>query len=97
MIHSSSDDSSSEVLTQVQQQAVINKIITDRDCLCQDTPIIFREEIVTCLPNSLINKIGKQAATKSEVSHLLHLGVVSVGVAQDILDIIWNVKYLEKL
>lgn len=85
--------SSPELLTEVQQQAVINKIITYRDSLCQETPIIFGHEIVTCLPNSIINKIGKQAATINDISHLLDLGIVSVRVAQDILDIIWNVRH----
>ena len=57
-----------------------------------DIPVIFGQEIVTCLPNSLINKIGKQAATITNVSDLLDLGIVSVNVAQDIIDIIKDVK-----
>ena len=56
---------------------------------------MFGKEIVTCLPNSLIKKIGKQAVNIVSVSHLLQLGVVSVGVAEDILSIIKDIKCTE--
>ena len=36
-----------------QQQAVIDKVTLYRDSLCEDTPLMFGKEIVTCLPDSL--------------------------------------------
>lgn len=83
------------LLTEAQQQAVIKKVTTYRSSLCKNSPIIFGQEIVTCLPDSLIKKIGKQAANISHVSDLFNLGVVSVVVAQDIFDIIEDVKCTE--
>jgi len=87
------DDSPPDLVTGAcAQKAVIDRVTAYRDSLCEDIPVIFGQEIVTCLPNSLINKIGKQAATITNVSDLLDLGIVSVNVAQDIIDIIKDVK-----
>lgn len=80
------------LLTETQKQAVVEKVTTYRSSLCEDSPIIFGQEIVTCLPDSLIRRIARQAANITNVSDLLNLGVVSLGVAQDIIDIIEDVK-----
>ena len=87
------DDSPSVLATGAHvQRAVIDRLTAYRDSLCEDTPVIFGQEIVTCLPDSLIRKIGRLAANITHVSDLLDLGVVSIGVAQDIIDIIQHVN-----
>ena len=49
-----------------------DKVTQYRDFLCEDAPLIFGKEIVTCL---LIQEIRNQAVTIGGVSHLLKLSV----------------------
>lgn len=86
------DDSPHTLFPQIQQQAVIREIMAYWDSICQETPSVFGQEIVTCLPNSLISKTAKHAAAMNDVSDLLDLGVVSLEVAQNIFDIIQHTQ-----
>ena len=62
------------VLTGAQQQTVIDKVTHYRDSLCEDTPLMFGKEIVTCLPNSLIKKNWKASNYHSKCITLVTVG-----------------------